>query len=132
MADFTYTVNPDGINEVIEETGNTALMLRQVTWGSRQEKLELRKWIVSSDNEKPYKGFTFSTDEGPHTLAKVLVHHGFGATEDILYELKQRDDFEKSLINVIGKKKVEKAKTEEAESFYDPKMVISGGYDDEE
>lgn len=108
----SYEINKEGINEVIEEFGNMVAMLRQVAWGGREEKLELRKWIVDTDSEKPMKGCSL-TEEGWHNCTEILVQHGFGNTREIIRELSVREDFEKDLVSVIGKKKVEDAKSQE-------------------
>lgn len=108
-----YEVNKEGINEVIEETGNMVTMLRQVAWNGREEKLELRKWIVDTDSEKPMKGCAM-TDEGWHTCTETLVKHGFGQTRELIRELSIRDDFDQELVKVIGKKKVDETKEKEA------------------
>lgn len=121
---FKYTVNPE-FDEVIDERGNSAIMLRKVAWGDGQEKLELRKWVMNENgSETPLKGTSFLTEEGPDNLTKTLVKRGFGKTEEVLYELKEREDFEQSLINVIGKEKVDDAKSKEAEEYFDPREMI--------
>jgi len=113
--DFNYTINPD-MDEVIDEKGNSSLMLRLVSWGGREEKLELRKWVMNENGkETPLKGASFLTEEGPNNLTKALVKHGYGKTEEVLYELKNRDDFDQSLVNVIGKQK----------EYFDPREMIS-------
>lgn len=105
---ITYTVNPDGINEVIEENNNMITMLRQVSWG-KAEKLELRKWIVDTDSEKPMKGCAMG-ETGWHTLTEILAKNGYGDTKEILTNIKDREDFDKALVQVIGKKKVGQVK----------------------
>lgn len=123
--DFNYTINPD-MDEVIDEKGNSSLMLRLVSWGGREEKLELRKWVMNENGkETPLKGASFLTEEGPNNLTKALVKHGYGKTEEVLYELKNREDFDRSLVNVIGKQKAEEAKSKEAEEYFDPREMIS-------
>lgn len=107
---LSYEVKEDGINEVIDEAGNMVVMLREVAWQGREHKLELRNWIIDIDKEQPMKGVAFKTEQGPHNCAEILVKHGFGNTQTILKELSQREDFEESLINTIGKKKVDQTK----------------------
>ena len=46
---------------------------------------------------------TFLTEEGPHELAKTLVHHGYGKTKEILLELKGREDFQESVNTLFDK-----------------------------
>lgn len=124
---FSYKVGD--IDEVIDERGNTVILLRSVSWNEKPEKLELRKWILSMDesgssSEKPNKGFSFLTEDGPHNLVNVLIRKGFGKTEKVLNELKDRDDFELALVNVVGKKKLDKAKDTESSNFYDPREML--------
>lgn len=96
----------DGMDNIFDEKGSTFLAMRRVGWYSadkpeppiEKSKWELRKWQANEAGEDiPNKGFSFLTDEGPHDLAKLLVHNGYGHTKDILIELKDRDDFEESV-----------------------------------
>ena len=123
-----FKVKEDGINEVIDEKGNMALMLREVAWNGRDYHLELRKWIVDVDKEQPMKGCTFITEEGPNNLVDTMVKHGYGNTRNILHELSSRDSFEEDLVSVIGKQKVDKAKDAEItiteDDYFDPKSLL--------
>lgn len=91
----------DNLNEVFDEQGSTFIALRRVQWcrGEAQpdrekSKLELRKWRITPEGEeRADKGFSFLTEQGPHELAKVLVHNGYGKTKEIITELAHRDDF---------------------------------------
>ena len=95
----------DGLDAIFDEKGSMFLSMRKVQWvkegnepDASKAKLELRKWIVGPDGvEKANKGMTFLTEDGPHELAKTLVHHGYGKTKDILIELKGREDFKESV-----------------------------------
>lgn len=124
---ITFTIKEDGINELIEERGNMVTMLREVAWGNREAHLEVRKWVVSPDEEKPMRGCSFMTEEGPHKLVEVMADNGYGNTKTVLGALSKREDFEDALTQTIGKKKVEKAKNTEVtvdeEEFFDPKSV---------
>lgn len=124
---ITFTIKEDGINELIEERGNMVTMLREVAWGNREAHLEVRKWVVSPDEEKPMRGCSFMTEEGPHKLVEVMADNGYGNTKTMLGALSKREDFEDALTQTIGKKKVEKAKNTEVtvdeEEFFDPKSV---------
>lgn len=123
-----FKIKEDGINEVIDEKGNMALMLREVAWNGRDYHLELRKWIVDVDKEQPMKGCTFITEEGPNNLVDTMVKHGYGNTRNILHELSSRDSFEEDLVSVIGKQKVDKAKDTEVtiteDDYFDPKSLL--------
>lgn len=124
---IAFTIKEDGINELIEERGNMVTMLREVAWGNREAHLEVRKWVVSPDEEKPMRGCSFMTEEGPHKLVEVMADNGYGNTKTVLGALSKREDFEDALTQTIGKKKVEKAKNTEVtvdeEEFFDPKSV---------
>lgn len=123
-----FKVKEDGVNEVIDEKGNMALMLREVAWGGRDYHLELRKWIVDIDKEQPMKGCSFITEEGPHNLVDTMVKYGYGHTDTILKELSTRESFEEDLTKVIGKVKVQKAKESEVtiteDDYLDPKSLL--------
>lgn len=108
--DLQFEIDPTGPNEVIDENGNMIMMLRKIAWNGRESRLELRKWIIDTDSEKPMRGVTFMTEKGPHNAAEVLVELGYGHTDHLMRVLKTRDDFEKALVSAIGKEQVEKAK----------------------
>lgn len=124
-----FEIKENGINELIDEgTGNSSIMLREVGWNGRDPKLEIRKWIIDVDKETPMRGLSFITEQGPHTLTEVLVEKGFGNTEKLITNIKDREDFDDSLVKVIGKKKIEKSKNTEVtiseDDYFDPKSVL--------
>lgn len=126
-----YNIEQGPINDIIEERNNTVTMLRKVAWNGREARLELRKWIIEEKGEKPMRGLSFSTDEGPHNLVHVLTKHGFGDTKTILANIHKRPDFDKSLTETIGIKHVIEAKNVEVpvrnDEFYDPKSMLGMG-----
>ena len=124
-----FEIKEDGINELIDEgTGNSSIMLREVGWNGRDPKLEIRKWIIDVDKETPMRGLSFITEQGPNTLTEVLAEKGFGNTEKLINNIKDREDFDESLVKVIGKKKIEKSKNTEVtiseDDYFDPKSVL--------
>lgn len=124
-----FEIKEDGINELIDEgNGNSSIMLREVGWNGRDPKLEIRKWIIDVDKETPMRGLSFITEQGPHTLTEVLSEKGFGNTEKLINNIKDREDFDESLVKVIGKKKIEKSKNTEVtiseDDYFDPKSVL--------
>jgi hypothetical protein len=126
---ITFDIKKDGINELIDEKGNSTVMLREVSWGGRENyKLELRRWIVEEAGDKPLKGVSFLTEDGPNNLVHSMTKLGFGKTDVILNHLKSRDDFDQALVKVIGKTKINKAKESEVEisdeDYYDPTSFI--------
>ena len=100
-AEFNAEPHVFGLDVTFDELGSRFLALRKVQWVNKGEqpdeskaKIELRKWMVDKEGaERANKGFSFLTEEGPHELAKVLVHEGFGRTKDLLLELRERPDF---------------------------------------
>lgn len=125
---ITFTIKEDGINELIEERGNMVTMLREVAWGNREAHLEVRKWIVSPDEEKPMRGCSFMTEEGPHKLVEIMADNGYGDTKNVLKALSKREDFDDALVKTVGKKKLDTAKKTEVsvdeEEFFDPKAMV--------
>ncbi len=96
----------DGMDNIFDERGSSFIAMRKTAWYSvgKEEptedkaKWELRKWTANESGlDTPGKGFSFLTENGPHDLAKLLVHNGYGDTKELLLELKQRDDFEESV-----------------------------------
>ena len=103
---------------VFDEKGNTILSLRWESWNGREEKLALRKCYIDKEgNETPNKGFSFLTEEGPHSLAEELVRRGYGYTDTLVDILKKRDD--------IGKK-LDDVETYEDE-YFDPQSLFASG-----
>ena len=96
------------LDVTVDEKGSTFIALRKIQWVKEGEepdesraKIELRKWRVQPDgSERADKGFSFLTPEGPHELARVLVHEGYGDTKDILKELRSRNDFKESVEHI--------------------------------
>lgn len=96
----------DGTDNIFDERGSTFLAMRKISWYSEgkeeptedKARWELRKWTANEAGpDIPGKGVTFLTENGPHDLAKLLIHNGYGQTKEILKELKTRDDFEESV-----------------------------------
>ena len=103
-SNFKYEIVED-FDNIIEEKGNTFIALRKIRWGDRENvSLDLRKYHTSSDGEEIMgKGCSFQTEQGPHTLVKVMVMNGYGETQEILEGIKDRDDFRSALNKVLGK-----------------------------
>lgn len=123
-------------NIPFDEKGSTCGCVRSVQWvkdgnepDESKAKIEIRKLYVSGEKESTGKGYTFSTPEGPSELTIGLIKAGFGATKDILKEVRTRDDF------------LEAAKTinEDSDDFGDGEMfdmrdliLGSSGLDEED
>lgn len=125
---ISFEINPDGINELIDERANSTIMLREVAWNGRQSHLELRKWIIDENGDKPMKGVSFLTEDGPHNLVETMAKLGFGKTENILKNIKDREDFDEELVKLLGKKKINEVKEKEViitkDDYYDPESII--------
>ncbi len=93
------------LDMTFDEKGSTFLAMRMIQWVKDNEDpdeskahLELRKWRVTNEGEeRADKGFSFLTENGPHELAKGLIHEGYGKTKEILEELSHRDDFKEAV-----------------------------------
>lgn len=129
---FRYIVDED-YDYLIEEKGNQATFLRKVSWGGRDSKLELRKYVIDGTSEKPMKGVTFMTDEGPDELVDVLVRTDYGNTESILRSIKDREDFPAAVRKVLGTDSElynADLDNEVEEEYYDPKSLDLGMEED--
>lgn len=73
-----YEFDPNGINEIISEKGDTFLALREVRWRSDKEfKLDLRHYRSDEFGDKTLKGCSFF-DEDADELTRILLQHGLG------------------------------------------------------
>lgn len=96
---LSYKVFED-YNITFDEKASTCGTVRKVQWvkegkepDESKAKIEIRKMYVNSDGEKPGKGYTFSTEEGPGELVVGMINAGFGNTKDILRAVRKREDF---------------------------------------
>jgi len=95
------------LDMIFDEKGSTFLAMRKVAWFNKDKgiepseekaKLDMRKWTANDNgNDIPLKGFSFLTEEGPHSLTEALVDNGYGKTPKLLNSLKKREDFEESV-----------------------------------
>ena len=69
------------------------------------------------------------TEEGPNNLVNIMTKHGFGDTKTILGNIKDRPDFETSLVETIGMQKVIQTKNTEVEisedDYFDPRSITT-------
>ena len=96
--EISYSYNPDGVNEVIEELSATSfLALREVKWSEEDTvyKTDLRRYFIKQDGtEMPGKGTAIGD---PGKLAEVLVDHLYGSTKTLISNLAKRDDYMSSM-----------------------------------
>lgn len=125
MAEIYYNLKPDGISEVVDEgRGNSFIALKELKWGDNGKyHLDLRKWYVKSDGtEFPGKGVSFQTEEGPHSLTKIMLENGYGHSKDVLMAIKDREDIpteiKDSIESNIDKMNIDS--TDEDVKYYDP------------
>lgn len=128
---FPYRI-VDHIDFVFEESGDQFNALRKVAWGDSPDekaKLEVRRWRNNPNGTvMAAKGMTFLTEEGPSELINCLLKLDYGNTKEVLINIKDREDFRKSLNSVLGKDDDaydESAGTLE-DDFYDPKELLLG------
>ena len=81
MKELSYNIKNDF--GIIEEhpTRNQALTLREVSWGNREPKIEIRE--INIETNTPYKGIGFYTKEGLTSLCKMLISNGLVKLEDL-------------------------------------------------
>lgn len=96
---FTYEVDPNFADRIIEERGNTYIALRKIKWGSQKDfKLDIRKYIATAEGSQMRKGCTI-TDEGANELSRALLEVGYGKAEDISSVIvEQRKDIYASIL----------------------------------
>lgn len=117
-----------GREDIIDEKGNQVIQLRNIYYKNNEDnvKLDIRKWAVGEDGKEIMgKGLSFLTEEGPNTLAEVLLDRGYGNTQKVLAAIKDREDFKPALNTILGKGDdlYDSTVTEDEETtFYDPKQ----------
>lgn len=128
MSDFSYTIHDD-YDYIIEESTNSFIAARKLSWGTSDKvKLDIRKYFNTENGERLHKGISIS-DEGANELTRVLCSTGYGDTEDIIYSIKDRDNFMPSLSKVIGKDNIPKTNMEIKDTdYFDPNSM----FDEEE
>ena len=107
MFDSTYHIFRD-YDMPFDEKGSQCGVIRKVQWvkpgtepDESKAKLEIRKVRLSPEgDERLAKGYTFSTEEGPHELTQNLAKIGYGHTKELLKTLSTRVDFKDSIENI--------------------------------
>lgn len=125
---FQYEVL-EGFDFIIEESGNSSVNLRKISWNGRPHKLDIRKYAYKDGQEQMMKGISL-TDDGANELTNVMVEQGYGDTKRIIKALRQREDFNESMLD-----KDAAIEDGDDEDYYDPKQLLGydfDSYDDEE
>lgn len=133
-SNIQFDVKEDGVNEIVYESNNTCIMLREVSWNNRPHKLEVRKWNIDVNNvETPNKGLTFPCREAADSLVHTMTRSGFGVTKTIIGNIKNRADFEEALVQNVGMQKVIEARNKEVtvteDDLLDPQAIMSANKD---
>lgn len=99
QSSLSYHVFKD-YNIAFDEKGSTVGTVRKIQWvkegnepDESKAKIEIRKMYINAEDERPGKGYSFSTEEGPSELTIGLIDAGFGNTKDILRSVRKREDF---------------------------------------
>ena len=93
--EFKFNINPDGIDEVFDERGNSILKISEMSWNDR----------------------AFLTEQGPHDLTHILLEKGYGDNQKIK-EIMERRGVE---LDIPVSEKEEK---EDTQDFYDPEDLV--------
>ena len=124
--EFTMDIK-EGFDYIIEESGNSSLNLRKISWNGRDHKLDLRKWNYQDGQERAMKGVTLS-DDGADELTGVLVEQGYGDTKRIAKALSQREEYSE-VMNHINDADV--VADDGSEEYYDPSELLGSAYSEE-
>lgn len=116
---ITMDIDKDFGDYILEESSNSSINLRRISWNNKDYKLDIRKWVYNDGNETALKGITL-TDEGANELATALVENGYGDTDKIKKAISNRDNNNNSNSNIIN----------DDEVYYDPSNIL-GAYDNE-
>lgn len=117
-ANFQFEIQ-EGFDFILEESGNGSTNLRKISWNGRPHKLDIRKYSYTDGQEHMMKGVSL-TDDGANELTDVLVEQGYGNTKRIIKALRERDDFDDSLLD----KAVPIVDEDDEEDYYDPKQLL--------
>ena len=123
--EFTMEIM-EGFDYIIEESGNSSLNLRKVSWNGREHKLDLRKWNYQDGQERAMKGVTLS-DDGADELSAVLVEQGYGNTKRIAKAISQREEYADVMKHLDD---VDVETDDGSEEYYDPSELLGSAYED--
>jgi hypothetical protein len=118
----------EGFDFIIEESGNSSINLRKVSWNGRDPKLDLRKWAYQDGQERAMKGVTL-TDEGADELTGVLVEEGYGETKRLTKAIMSREEYEDVMKHINDPE--EDNDDDGSEGYYDPSELLGSIYEEE-
>lgn len=127
--DGKYEMDPNGVNRIIDEYGNTMIAMRKVRWKDINDyKLDIRKYRFGENGETPSRGISFLTEEGPGELVKALLEEGYGEADDVAESLySTRPDICNRVMDLMNGEKMEEPEKDSDGSFedlYDPREVL--------
>ena len=117
--DFKYDI-VDEYDYIIQESGNSSVNLRKISWNGAPFKIDLRKYSYSDGQERMMKGVSI-TEDGANELAGVLVETGYGETKRIAKALRERDNFKEEMLEPDYVDE-----DDGSEDYYDPKQLLGG------
>lgn len=117
--DFSYEMQ-EGFDFILEESANGSTNLRKIAWNGHPMKLDIRKYTYKDGQERMMRGVTL-TDDGGTELANVLVENGYGDTKRLIKAIKQREDFNDSMLDSSN---IDEDDSSD-EEFYDPKELLN-------
>lgn len=91
--DFVWSMDTQFGDFILEESGNTSINLRKISWNERPFKIDIRKYSFHNGKEIPMRGIGLS-DEATHELATTLVTKGYGDTKQMMRYIRDRVDYE--------------------------------------
>lgn len=122
--EFTMDIQ-EGFDFIIEESGNSSLNLRKISWNGREPKLDFRKWSYQDGQERAMKGVTM-TDEGADELTGVLVEQGYGDTRRIAKAIANREEYNDVIKHLDD---IEENIDDDSEEYYDPSELLGEMYE---
>lgn len=114
----------EGFDFIIEESGNSSINLRKVSWNGREPKLDLRKWSYQDGQERALRGITL-TNEGADELTGVLVEQGYGDTKRIVKAIVKRENYNDIMKHIDD---IEENYDDGSEEYYDPSELLGRMY----
>lgn len=121
VQEFKYEIDPN-FDFVLEDGQNTSICLRKISWGDREPKIDIRKYMYQNGEELMRKGISLS-DEATDEMVGILAEHGYGNTSRILKAIAARDDYDVA-VNSLEQQDSELEDYDEDE-YYDPSELIS-------
>lgn len=122
---FQYDVL-EGFDFILEESGNSSINLRKISWNGRPHKLDIRKYAYQNGEERMMKGIGLS-EEGANELTGTLVEQGYGDTARLVKAIKKRTGFETAFDDIDMP-----VEDDSDEDYYDPKQLLNTSFDGDE